>query len=163
LEDIMKRLLLPFVFLLALGSVVSAQSLQEVAQKEKQRRKKVEAKGGQAYTDRDLTTSVRPAPQASSTAGATATVPTEQEGEAEAAPAEVDPTTTQSYWRDRASAIHKRIADLETRLKSPELNENVRAAPAREAAERDLAKARTDLRALADEARRKGVPPGWVR
>jgi hypothetical protein len=160
----MKPVLLAFACLFALGSAVSAQSLQEVAQKEKQRRKKVEAKGGQSYTDRDLTGSLRPVPQAaSSTAASTTTSPTEEEAAADAAPAEVDPTTTQSYWRDRASAINKRIADLETRLRSPALNENVRAAPQREAAERDLAKARAELQALADEARRKGVPPGWVR
>jgi hypothetical protein len=158
----MKPVLLAFACLFSLGSAVSAQSLQEVAQKEKQRRKKVEAKGGQSYTDRDLTGSMRPVPQPSSTASAT-TSPTEEEAAAETAPAEVDPTTTPSYWRDRASSINKRISDLESRLRSPELNENVRAAPAREAAERDLAKARAELQALADEARRKGVPPGWVR
>jgi hypothetical protein len=159
----MKRLLLAFACLFALGSAVSAQSLQEVAQKEKERRKKVAAKGGQSFTDRDLTGAGRITPQSSSAAASSATTPPGDEAEAEAAPAEADPTKTESYWRDRAASINKRIADLEARLSSPELNANTRGAPAREAAGRDLAKARADLQALAEEARRKGVPPGWLR
>jgi hypothetical protein len=159
----MKRLLLGFVCLFALAHAGWAQSLQEVAQKEKARRKKVEAKGGQAFTDRDLTASGTRIPAASSSSTSGEATSSEGQAEETAAPAEVDPTTTQSYWRDRAAAIDKRIRDLEARLQSPELNADTRGARAREAAERDLATARSERQALADEARRKGVPPGWVR
>jgi hypothetical protein len=61
------------------------------------------------------------------------------------------------------SAVNKKIQDLEARLKSPELTSDVRGASRREAAERDLAQARSEKQTIADEARRKGIPPGWLR
>jgi hypothetical protein len=162
----MKRLVLALAVLYASAALASAQSLVEVAKKEKERRKKVEAESKQAFTESDLRGGPRlPASRPSSSASTsqtTATAATPEGGET-AAEAEPDPTKTESYWRDRVSAVNKKIQDLEARLQSPELTSDTRGASRREAVERDLAQARSEKQAIADEARRKGAPPGWLR
>ncbi len=161
----MKRLVWAFAVLFAFASLASAQSLVEVAKKEKERRKKVDAQGKQAFTETDLRGGQR-VPSASSstttppTGGSAAATAEAGETSAEQEP---DPTKTESYWRERGAAINKRIQDLEAKLQSPELTADTRGAARRQAAERDLAQARSEKVALADEARRKGVPPGWLR
>ena len=160
----MKRVVWALAVLYASASLVSAQSLVEVAQKEKARRKKLDAQGKQAFTESDLRGGPR-LPRASSSSstpqtGETAETP---EGDETAAEPEPDPTTTQSYWRERVAAVNKKIQDLEAKLQSPELTSDTRGASRRQAAERDLAQARSEKQAIADEARRKGVPPGWLR
>ena len=162
----MKRLVWALAVLYVSASLVSAQSLVEVAKKEKERRKKLDAQGKQAFTEGDLRGGVRtPAARPSSstttpqTDGAAATP---EGGETPAEP-EQDPTKTESYWRERVSAVNKKIQDLEAKLQSPELTSDRRGASRRQAAERDLAQARSEKQTIADEARRKGVPPGWLR
>jgi hypothetical protein len=53
-EDAMKRLVLSLAILCVSATLVSAQSLVDVAKKEKERRKKVDAQGKQAFTENDL-------------------------------------------------------------------------------------------------------------
>lgn len=162
----MKRLVLALAVLYASISLASAQSLVDVAKKEKERRKNLDAQGKQAITENDLRRGPRlPAARTSSStstpqAGGPAATP--EGGETPAEP-EQDPTKTESYWRERVSAVNKKIQDLEAKLRSPELTSDTRGAPRRQAAERDLAQARSEKQTLADEARRKGVPPGWLR
>jgi hypothetical protein len=161
----MKRLVLALAVLCASATLVSPQSLAEVAKKEKERRKKVDAQGSQAFTENDLRGGPRLPPRPSSsttTPGSTETGAAPEGGETPAEPEE-DPTKTESYWRQRVSAVNKKIQDLEARLQSPELTSDRRGASRREAVERDLAQARGEKQAIADEARRKGVPPGWLR
>jgi hypothetical protein len=162
----MKRLVLALAFLCASATLVSAQSLVEVAKKEKERRKKVEAQGSPAFTESDLRGGPRlPAARPSSggsTSQTTGTAAAPDGGETPAEPEE-DPTKTQSYWRERVSAVNKKIQDLEAKLQSPELTSDRRGASRREAVERDLAQARVEKQGIADEARKKGVPPGWLR
>jgi hypothetical protein len=159
----MKRLFLIFAVLCASATLASAQSLVEVAKKEKERRKKVDAQGKQSYTENDLRGGPRlPASSATSTTAATEATPAAEGAETPAEPEE-DPTKTESYWRDRVAGVNKKIQDLETRLQSPELNMDTRGADRRQATERELAQARSEKQAIAEEARRKGVPPGWVR
>ena len=160
----MKRLVFTLAVLYASASLVSAQSLVEVAKKEKERRKKLDAQGKQAFTESDLRGGPR-LPQASSrstTTQAGQATSTAEPGETPAEP-EPDPTKTEGYWRERVSAVNKKIQDLEAKLQSPELTTDVRGASRRQAAERDLAQARSEKQTIADEARRKGVPPGWIR
>jgi hypothetical protein len=160
----MKRLASALAALCLSATLVSAQSLVEIAKKEKERRKKLDAAGKQAFTENDLRGGPRfpaAAPAKSEEAAPPAAVAVEA-GSADAA-AEVDPTTTQSYWRERVSGVNKKIQELEARLSSPELNSDRRGADRRQAAERDLAQARTEKEAISDEARRKGIPPGWLR
>ena len=162
----MKRLIWALAVLYLSASLVSAQSLVEVAKKEKERRKKLDAQGKQAITENDLRRGPRlPAARPSSSTsppqtGAPAATP--EGGETPAEP-EQDPTKTESYWRERVSAVNKNIQDLEAKLQSPDLTTDTRGASRRQAAERDLAQARSEKQTLADEARRKGVPPGWLR
>jgi hypothetical protein len=159
----MKRLASALAALCLSATLVSAQSLVEIAKKEKERRKKLDAAGKQAFTENDL----RGGPRFPAAAPAKSEEASTAAGAAEAsspdAAAEVDPTTTQSYWRERVSGINKKIQELEARLSSPELNSDRRGADRRQAAERDLERARNEKQALADEARRKGIPPGWLR
>jgi hypothetical protein len=162
-EDAMKRLFLIFAVLCVCATLASAQSLVEVAKKEKERRKKVDAQGKQAYTESDLRGGPRiPATSGISSTAATDATPAAEGAEAPAEP-EPDPTKTESYWRERVAGVNKKIQDLETRLQSPELNMDTRGADRRQAMERELTQARGEKQAIADEARRKGVPPGWIR
>jgi hypothetical protein len=159
----MKRLASTLAALSISATLVSAQSLVEVAKKEKERRKKVDQQGNQAFTENDLRGGLR-LPAATAKPGAAAAEgAASAEGAGEAAAPDVDPTTTQSYWRERVSAVNKKIQDLEAKLQSPELTSDTRGASRRQAAERDLAQARSEKQAIAEEARRKGVPPGWLR
>ncbi len=161
----MKRLVWAFAVLCAIATLVSAQSLSEVARKEKERRKKLDAQGKPVITESDLRSGPRFAPASAGTS--TRPTPSGSAGTAEGGetPAEPDPdpTKTESYWRERVSAVNKKIQDLETRLQSPELNSDTRGATRRQAAERDLAQAKSEKQAIVQEARKKGVPPGWVR
>ncbi|MGH9388757.1 MAG: hypothetical protein ACRD1Z_04020 [Vicinamibacteria bacterium] len=162
----MKRLVWALAVVYVSASLVSAQSLVEVAKKEKERRKKLDVQGKQAITETDLRRGPRlPAARPSSSTstpqtGGTAATP--EGGETPAEP-EQDPTKTASYWRERVAAANKKIQDLEAKLQSPELTTDTRGASRRQAAERDLAQARSEKQAIADEARRKGAPPGWIR
>ena len=162
----MKRLIWALAVLYVSASLVSAQSLVEVANKEKERRKKLDAQGKQAITETDLRRGPRlPAARPSSSTSTPQTggpAATPEGGETPAEP-EQDPTKTESYWRERVSAVNKKIQDLEAKLQSPDLTSDTRGASRRQAAERDLAQARSEKQTLADEARRKGVPPGWLR
>ncbi len=165
----MKRSLVAVACLLTFGALVSAQSLVEVAKKEKERRKKLAAEENHSYSERDLKSNgLRAAPPASPAKQGEASAGDDNAAAGTADPnaasaQEQDPAQTEAYWHDKVSAIDKRIQDLETRLKSPAMTANTRGAADREKAEKDLAQARGERDALVDEARRKGVPPGWLR
>jgi hypothetical protein len=154
----------------------SAQSLVEVAKKEKERRSKLDKQGeARVVTDRELQTGGRlpeslPA-TTTTTEGAESGASSQQEGEEGEGE---DETKTMEYWRTRVEGVKKKIADLEEKLQSPELNwgEGIRNdvnpigqrnLSHRQDLESQLAQAKAELRAIQDEARRAGVPPGWVR
>lgn len=159
----MQRLVLAFVVLFAAATLASTQSLVEVAKKEKERRKKLDAQGKHSITENDLRRGSRLPPTSSTVSTPAARSAETPEGTETPAEPEEDPTKTESYWRERVAAVNKKIQDLEAKLQSPELNADTRGATRRQAVERDLAQARSEKQAIADEARRKGVPPGWVR
>lgn len=162
---------------------VSAQSLAEVAKKEKERREKNEEQATKVVTDRDLTSGygglrtlpARPAAQGqASTSETSATGQTEassnegEEGEAQ----EVDETETREYWQNRVAAVKEKIARYEEELQSEDWGEGQRFGvdprglnnlERRQQVEQNLAGARAELEALSEEARRSGVPAGWVR
>ncbi len=164
----MRRLMWTAAFLL-LASSVWAQSLAEVARKEKERRKKVEASGSHNYTEADLRYAEGPMTQV--TGASTAASSTEEGSETEATAAETeesatageDPTRTEAYWRGRLDPLDARIRDLEAQLQRPEYNENMSGGTARQALEQRLEQARSQKQAVIEEGRRAGVPPGWLR
>jgi hypothetical protein len=165
---------------LALGSsVASAQSLVDVAKKEKQRRDKNKTDPKRVITDRELAggygglppartqTSSQSAPSdGSASADASATT---DDGKGEP---KQDPTKTQEYWQTRVKGSKDKIAKLEEQLKSNDWGSGQRVGVDprgqtnlgdRDKVEQQLAAARSELDAIQSEARRAGVPPGWVR
>ncbi len=166
-------------FLLLLGLTVglsSAQSLVDLAKKEKERRSKNQTPETKVITDRDLQSHGR-LPETLPT-----TTPTEEGSEDAAAggdegedqEGEEDETQDPEYWRQRVEGVNKKIQDLEEQLNSPDMtwNEGLRDdvnplgqknLSRRQELENQLAQARAELETIQEEARRAGVPPGWVR
>jgi hypothetical protein len=179
--------------LLALGVVrLTAQSLGDVAKKEEERRKQV-AGSGKTYTNKDLAPappSSTPAPATSapgdSTPDAAAKEP-EKAADAKDAnkPAEPGQKKDQAYWSGRMKSAQDAIdrdstlADaMQSRINALTTDFVNRDDPAQRAGiERDRQRALSELdrlkkqivadkKAVADleeEARRAGVPPGWLR
>jgi hypothetical protein len=160
-----------------LGAVsVYSQTLAEVAKKEKARRGNNSGTATRTITDRELASSFGGLPPASSTVQ----TPASGEGGTEAAPAAgkegeaapKDETKTPEYWQNRVKASKDKIAKLEQQLQSEDWGEGQRMGVdprgannlgTRQKAEQDLAAARAELQAIQAEARKAGVPPGWVR
>jgi hypothetical protein len=165
-----------FLLILALSvGVSSAQSLVDLAKKEKERRKKNNTEATRVVTDRDLQTHGRlpeTRPTTTPTEGTEdqATAGEEGEGQDE----EQDETRTREYWQNRVEGVKKKIQDLEEQLNSPEMtwNEGLRTdvnpigqrnLSRRQETEKQLAQARAELQTIQEEARRAGVPSSWVR
>jgi hypothetical protein len=167
-------------FLLLLGLTVgpiSAQSLVDLAKKEKERRSKNKTPETKVITERDLQSHGR-LPET-----LPLTTPTEEEGsedatgggdEGEGQEEEQDETQSPEYWQQRVEGVNKKIQDLEEQLNSPDMtwNEGLRDdvnplgqrnLSRRQELENQLAQARAELETIQEEARRAGVPPGWVR
>lgn len=163
---------------------LSAQSLADVARKEEQRRKEVKD-AGKVYTNGDLGSipSAPSAPAAADTPKPAPAADTAQKAQDKDKPA--DPAKDQAYWAGRKKQLQTQLdrdqtfADaLQTKVNSLNADFTSRDDPAQRAViERDRQKALAELdrlkkaildgkKALADldeEARRAGVPPGWLR
>ena len=144
----------------------------DVAKKEKERRSKNEAESSRVITDRDLQVHGR-LPVSTSTPAAGEGEAAE-EGEGDEEKPEVDETKTREYWQKRVEGVNQKIQKLEEELNSPDMSwgEGIRNdvnplgqrnLSRRQELEQQLAQARAELQAIQDEARRAGVPPGWVR
>ena len=179
------RVLVSLAVVLAIGAAASAQSLADIARQEEARRKAVRTPG-KLYTN----DSVRPEPTPSS-GGATSTQTPSQAPEAAAQPPAGDqaPADTakkdEAYWKkrmaDARSALDRSqtFADaLQSRINALTTDFVARADPAQRAqiaADRDKALAELDrvkkeiaasqkaITDTQDEARKAGVPAGWVR
>ncbi len=161
----MNRFVILWLLMLPLGFAgfadVSGQSLAELAQKEKERRKALGKTEVRIYDDSSLGgrgRSVQFVP-----AGDDSGTDAGQVDEAAEEAQEEDPTNTRAYWRDRKAGIEKRISDIEAQLNHPGFSQDPDNLMRRRNLERQLEQARSDLSALQAEARRKGIPPGWVR
>jgi hypothetical protein len=162
------------------GVGVFAQSLADVARKEDERRKTV-AQPGKVYTNKDLgPSSGLPVPPVEPPSADVTPTPAPEE-----APKVAEPVKDQAYWADRMKSLRGALdrdevlaAALESRINA--LNADVinRDDPAQRATlETDRKKAlaevenlkkqiEADKKAIAgleEEARRAGVPPGWLR
>jgi len=163
----------------ASGTAAFAQSLGEVARKEEARRKSVPAT--KVYTNKDLAGKDAPAPAPATPPAATPAAP---------APAAIEskdkgPAKDQAYWAGRMKGLQGQLerdqnyADaMQTRINALTTDFVNRDDPAqRSVVERDRQKSVGELarlkksieegkKAIADleeEARRAGVPPGWLR
>ncbi len=170
---------------LALQAGVSGQSLADVAKAEEARRKTIRA-GAKVYTNDDLgrTPATSAAPSQPVPVASTAAKP----GEAAAKPAEekpVDPTKTQAYWNERATTIQQSLS--RNRLLLDALQSQVngmnaefmntddpgqrgllqarlqRATSELQRVQEDIANLTKGATDLQEEARKSGVPAGWVR
>lgn len=166
----MQRLIVMLIVTVLTPSVF-AQSLADVAKREKERRADLAKAPSQTITDVELRRAGGPA-----TSSTVSTEPDSENGtsddasseasssaESAAAPAEQDPTETREYWQDRLRTVDQRIASLEGELQSPEMTADPRGAARRQRLESQLTAARSQRQGIVDEGRRAGVPPGWLR
>ena len=176
-------LVIPVV--LAFQASGSAQSLADVAKAEEARRKTVKSVG-KVYTTEDLGST--PATSAAPTQPAAASISAAAPADPAAKPDEqkpVDPTKTEKYWKDRAADIqqslsrHKLLLDaLQSQvngLKAEILSTDdpgqrglldarlQRAGAELQRVQQDIAKQTKAASDLQEEARKSGVPAGWIR
>lgn len=180
------------LFLLTVGLVAQpaqAQSLADVARKEADRRKTV-AEPAKVYTNKDLSPvppgSPAPPPPAAATPDDSAKTPDgDKKAESKLTDAEKGPVKDQAYWADRLKTLQDKLARdqdyadaMQTRINSLTTDFVNRDDPAQRAViEQNRLKSIAELarlnksvqdtkKAIADlleEARRAGVPPGWLR
>ena len=170
---------------LALQAGVSAQSLADVAKAEEARRKTIKA-GAKVYTNDDLgrTPATSPAPSQPAPAANTAAKP----AESAAKPGEekpVDPTKTQAYWKEKATTLQQSLSRNKLLLDALQSQVNglnaefmntddpgqrgllqarlQRATGELQRVQQDIEKQTKAATDLQEEARRSGVPAGWVR
>jgi hypothetical protein len=164
-----------------LGGPVSGQSLGAVAREAEAQRKTVKS-SGKVYTNESLRSEPPPAqPAPAPQAGAAATPPSESG----TAPKANEPAKDEAYWRQRiqderealaraqtfAAALQSQINGLYAEFTAcqapPQCNE-ISAKRQKSLAELDRVKQEVDQRTkgvtdIQEEARRAGVPAGWVR
>lgn len=159
--------------------LADAQSLADVARREAARRQAIRA-GAKVYTNHDLGPGAirMPAPVAADEASSEASpVPPESEPNAE--------VKDEKYWRDRITQVREAMARaeilrsaLESRINALQADFVNRDDPAqraviaqdRQKAIEEMArtvdeidKLKKEIVDIQDEARKAGVPPGWVR
>ena len=178
------RLILVVVVLGAFASRVSGQTLADVAKKEEDRRKKVAAPA-KGYTDKDLSTRPSPAPVPVDTTAAKPPVDDKASTAKDKNANDKEAAKDQAYWAGRLNVLQTQLdrdstfADaLQSKINALTTDFSARDDPAqRGAIERDRQKSIgemnrlkqamvDDKKAIADlqeEARRAGVPPGWLR
>ena len=158
-------------------------SLAELAQKEQERRKALKGTAAKVYSDKDLPKSGTPA-EVSSLPPGTPTVVADQKPP-EPKPDDQNPPKDETWWRNRiaqareaqrraeafAEALQSRINALTTdvvnrddpyqRAKLADDRQKALAELQRVTGEIDQAK--KDITDIEEEARKAGVPPGWLR
>jgi gas vesicle protein len=177
-----KAILTAVGFVLLCAPAAQGQSLADVARQEAERRKTI-AVPGKVYTNDSLRTEPQP-----STPPAAAPAPSAPPAETPAAPAAGAPEATpptEADWRKKVAAARDSLTRLQTFSEALQSRINALTAdfvnrddPAQRnvvAADRekslaelervtqDIAQQQKALAALQEEARRTGVPAGWVR
>jgi hypothetical protein len=177
------QLLIVIPVALALQAGLFAQSLADVAKAEEARRKTVKARS-KVYTNEDLgapAASAAPAPPAATSTAAKpadpATKPEQQKP--------VDPTKTEKYWKDRAATIQQSLTRNKLLMEALQSQVNglnaeymntddpgqrellqmriQRATGELQRVQQDTEKQTKAAADLQEEARKSGVPAGWVR
>jgi hypothetical protein len=171
-------------------AMAGAQSLAGVAKAEEARRKQ-QPKPAKVYTNQDLkrdpTTPTPAAAPAAPTGGAAAAMPAPTEAAAPATEPAAPPTPArdQAYWRGRMTAARDQLdrsqtfaAALQSRIDALTLDFVNRDDPAQrsvveqnrlkalaelERVQREIASQTKAITAIEDEARKAGVPAGWLR
>lgn len=180
--------LVPAAALILASTAASAQSLGDVARREQERRKTA-APAQKAYTTGDLKPAPAPAvaPPAPAPAGQPAAVPPSPSGAQPPAaePEKEEPKKDEKYWRDRmqterdalqraqtfAEALQSRINALSTDFvarddpaqRSVIANDRQKALAEMDRVTREIEQHTKAIADIQEEARRAGVPAGWVR
>jgi hypothetical protein len=174
------------------SAAASGQTLGEVAKKEADRRK-AQPSAGKVYTNKDLPPSAQKPPATATPAGETAApsdpVAAATEQKAEDAKAAGDKPQgdqkDQAYWKTRMTTAREELRRsemfaeaLQTRVNALNKDFNSRDNPAQRstiAADRteavneltrvkqDVERGKKQIVDIEEEARKAGVPPGWVR
>jgi hypothetical protein len=183
-----RRSLIAFVVLGLAPQLAGAQSLADVARAEEARRKE-KAKPAKVYTNDNLrrdTSAPTPAAPATPSAAAPATAaPATTEPTPPATDAKREPEQGEKYWKDRIGAARADLersktfaAALESRIGALTLDFVNRDDPAQRAVieqnrqkavaelervQRDIATQTKAITGIEEEARKAGVPAGWLR
>ncbi len=148
-------------------SVVGAQSLGEIAQRERDKRKDKGA-AAKTYTEQDLVTG-----RSAESARKSAALPSPTPSPASASPtAEYDPLkdkALEARWRERFATARRHLAEAEARAWTTRIETVfVHGIPVQQQIRvfeetEELRQARQTQGALEEELRRAGLPPGWGR
>ena len=176
-------IVIPVAF--ALHGSVAAQSLADVAKAEEARRRAVRTPGVKVYTNDDLggTAATGAAPVAPATASGT--TPKGADPAKPAGDKAVDPAKTQAYWKDRVTTIQQSLARNKLLLEALQVQVSgmnaeflitddpgqrgllearlQRASGELQRVQQDMEKQTKAAADLQEEARKAGIPPGWVR
>ncbi len=163
------------VFAMSVG-FATAQSLAELAKKEKERRDGNPSETKRVVTDRELArgygglpSGLRQAEAQTQEGGGEAT---EAASDTEESEEQEDATQTKEHWQNRVKGVKDKIARLEQQMSSEDWGDGQRVGidprgqnslASRQKASQELAAARAELEAIRVEARKASVPPGWVR
>ncbi len=163
--------------ILTAGLLLGQSPLVELSKKEKQRRKK--EKAVKVITNEDL--GKAPSPSVSISGARYSPSPEEGIGKAVKSPRKKD----RKWWVSRKKKLEEKIASLKRKIEELQKKVNTlttgflieqrpiahqrlkdeleKTKGALERAKKDLEKARKELDKLYEEARKAGIPPGWLR
>ena len=170
--------------LLAAPSFVCAQSLAELARQEEARRNATKG-AAKVYTNKDLAGGE--SKTVASSGAATSTPPAAGQAPGQPAPAQEpeSPKKDEKYWRQRITEAQDKLAQNEIMLPALESRINAlttdftnrddpaqravisqdrqKAAAQMDRTKKDIERLKKEIADIQDEARKAGVPPGWLR
>jgi type IV secretory pathway VirB10-like protein len=170
---------------LSVAAPVDRQSLADLSRAAEKSRNTTSAKPAvKVYTNKDLPAVEPPPPPPPGNATAPAAAPAAPVT-APPVPADTPPVKDETYWRERMRPLRERLDSLraladQTKRRAEELmrasdrcfavgvvcedyNESLRLTDQHKMILADVARAEREVFALEEEARRAGVPPGWLR
>lgn len=187
----MKTIILAIGLIFAINSIAidlhSQVNLKEMRKKEKERRKKLNltTKPGERSVERIASTKERYGFTQIITRGGEEATASSTEKKRIGIPEKRDPKKSKEYWQDRKKRLDSQILELETGIKNKEAELNRlrtqyynldmavqqnqmwaqmdRMLEEIEKDKAELTKLRADLDGLSEEARKAGIPSGWVR
>lgn len=168
-----KKSMLVFFCFFSCSNLLSAQSLAEIAAKERERRGANKHKQAKSFSYFELTHSYGVKAVTKSQANVEVTEDVEEVGEQVlVGPSSTDERNTPEYWRQRVEDLNDAILRFENALDSEDWGNGQRIGVdprgqnnlnRRENLQRQLQAAKEDLLSLRNEARLAGIPPGWIR
>ena len=181
----MKKIITGFVLLLfaTVSIAVAADSLTDIAKKEKERRAKLKAT--KTYTNKDIEDFIaKNGTNGTTDSSGGSSNPSETAGDASATPedqasSDLHSDKNEQAWRQRFDDAQKKVDDAQKKYDDARANATsdlytnngvdmltgarAKRQDAAEQAKQDLDNAQKAMDDLQEQARQNGVPPGWVR